>query len=188
MRVMVTGHRPPKVGGYRTPNPTEQWVRSMIHNVLKGMLRKHPKLEGVSGMALGVDTIFAEECVALGIPFIAAVPFADQDNRWPDESRAHYRNLLSEAKKVVIVDQIPSYHSDQFGGKMGERNRWMVEHSKVTISVWDGSKGGTKNTVDLVRYKADRKMLRLNPSTFESTVEDLRDDEEDLVGEMFGVE
>jgi len=158
----------------------------MLRGLLKGMLRKDPKLTAVCGMALGVDTIFAEACVDLGIQFIAAVPFEEQDNRWPEESRKHYRDLLTKAKKVVIVDQVASYHSDQFGGKMGERNRWMVEHSDHAIAVWDGSKGGTGNTVDLLRYK-DRKVLRLNPSTFESSVEEPEPDE-DLVFDMFGSE
>lgn len=186
MRVMITGHRPPKIGGYRTPNPTEQWVRSMLHKILEGMLRKDPDVTAISGMALGADTIFVEECLALGIPFIAAVPFEDQDNRWPEESRKYYRVLLTKAKKVVYVDQVASYHSDHFAGKMNERNRWMVDHSNQAIAVWDGSKGGTGNTVDLLRYK-ERKVLRLNPSTFESSVMEPEPDE-DLVGGMFGAD
>jgi len=162
MRVMVTGHRPARCGGYKTPNPTEQWVRTNLRAVLVGMKARNEKLTAVSGMALGVDTIFAEVCIDLGIPFIAAVPFKDQDSRWPESSQDSYKRLLAAAKKVVIVDEIPSYHSDRFGGKMALRNKWAVDHSTEAIAVWDGSDGGTANAVKLLERKA-RKYLRLDP-------------------------
>lgn len=170
MKVMVTGHRPPGIGGYQTPNPTEQWVRTNLRAILSGLKERDPKLKGVTGMALGVDQIFAELCIELGIPFIAAVPFKDQGSRWPEQSRAHYLELLSKAEKVIIVDEIPAYHSDHFGGKMAMRNKWMVVHSKLTIAVWDGSGGGTQNAVKLARRKG-RKIVRLNPRTLEVTTE-----------------
>lgn len=161
-RVMATGHRPPRIGGYQTPNPMEQWVRENIRSILSGLLTRHPDLEGISGMALGTDQIFAEVCVELGIPFLAAVPFKGQESRWPRESQEEYKVLLDKAKKVVIVDDIGSYHSEQFGGKMAMRNRWMIDHSKIIVAVWNGTAGGTGNTVKMARSRG-RKILRIDP-------------------------
>lgn len=147
MKVMVTGHRPPKIGGYQTPNATEQWVRQVLRKSLVTLGEKHGPLHGITGMALGVDLIYAEECRRLGVPYTAAVPFEGQESRWPEESQNLYHTILKEAKDVVIVDQIPSYHSDHFAGKLILRNKWMIDHSKYVLAVWDGSKGGTEHAV-----------------------------------------
>lgn len=184
-RVMVTGHRPPGIGGYQTPNPTEQWVRSTLRSILEGLKNRHPDLEGVTGMALGVDTIFAEVCIDLEIPFIAAVPFAGQERRWPEESQVRYNTLLKAAKQVVIVDEIKSYHSDRFGGKMHLRNKWMVDHSKLTIAVWDGSDGGTAGAVNMARKRNDRKILIADPIQRTTRVENPKA-EENPIKDMFG--
>lgn len=163
MKVMCTGHRPLKIGGYDTPNPTEQWVRGTLHQTLASLLERHPKLHGLTGMALGTDLLFAEECKRLGIPYTAAVPFAGQEKRWPEASQNRYRMLLKAAEEVVVVDEIPKYHSDHFGGKMVLRNKWLVDHSKLTIAVWDGSgKGGTANAVQMAQKKR-RKVLVFDP-------------------------
>jgi len=163
MRVMVTGHRPPKVGGYRTPNPTEQWVRSSLRTVLKGLQTRHEDLSAVTGMALGADTIFAEVCLELDIPYTAAVPFKGQESRWPEESQIRYWTLLKQAERIVIVDEIPAYHSDHFGGKLHCRNKWMIDHSDMTVAVWDGSDGGTSYTVKGSQRRRGRKILRVDP-------------------------
>lgn len=162
---MVTGHRPPKVGGYQTPNPTEQWVRSSLRTIMERLKVRHEDLTAVTGMALGVDTIFAEVCLELDIPFTAALPFKGQENRWPEESQNKYRTLLKRAAVVVVVDEIPAYRSDHFPGKMACRNRWMVDHSEMTIAVWDGSPGGTANAVKDSKRKRGRKILRADPKT-----------------------
>ena len=135
-------------------------------------------------MALGVDTIFAEVCLELEIPFIAAVPFQDQGNRWPEVSQIRYNTLLKTAKKVVVVDEIAEYHSDHFGGKMALRNKWMVDHSTLTIAVWDGSSGGTEGAVKMSRKK-NQKILFLDPRRRTTCVENPKV-EENLILEMFG--
>jgi len=185
MKVMITGHRPPRIGGYKTPNPTEQWIRTNLRAILRGLKEREPKLEAISGMALGSDMIFAQECIGLDIPLIAAVPFKGQESRWPDSSKTQYQAILRDAQKVVIVDEIGSYHSDHFGGKMALRNKWMLDHSDLSIAVWDGTDGGTANTVAQIRRRADRKMLLLDPSKGTVTSEE-PEVEEDLVAEMFG--
>jgi len=188
MRVMVTAHRPPKIGGYQTPNTTEQWVRANLRATLAGLLERHPDLTAVTGMALGGDQIFAEVCIELGIPFTAAVPFAAQPSRWPDATKALYHRLLKKAAKVVIVDEIASYHSDTFGGKMALRNKWGLDHSDLLVAIWDGTPGGTANTVKMAR-KRGRKILRIDPRAGSVGIEEseAEDDGFDVL-EMFGAE
>lgn len=184
MRVMVTAHRPQKLGGFTYPNPTEHWVRVNLRAVLAKMKAKHPHLEGITGMALGGDQIFAEVCIELSIPFTAAVPFRGQENRWPTSSQDAYRSLLGRAKEVVIVDEIPEYFVESFGGKMAVRNVWMIDHSETAIGVWDGSDGGTGNAVkELLRR--GRKLARLDPLTRTISIEQ-PPDEGPTIFDLFG--
>lgn len=113
-------------------------------------------------MALGTDLIFVEECIQLGIPFIAAVPFKGQESRWPDESQNTYHRLLKRAQRVVYVDEDPMYHGDSYGSKLYMRNKWMVDRASIVIAVWNGSSGGTANAVKSA-IKRDLKVLRLDP-------------------------
>ncbi len=183
MKVMVTGHRPPKIGGFQVPNPIEHWVRVNLRAVLGRMREKYPDLEAISGMALGTDQVFAEICLEMGIPFHAAVAFRGQESRWPASSQDLYRSLLGRAKQVVVVDELPEYRSESFGAKLAVRNVWMIDNSAKAIAVWDGSSGGTGNAVkELLRR--GRKVARLDPQTRTISVEQAPDEGPDIT-EMF---
>lgn len=132
-----TGHRPEKIGGFRTPNATEQKIRQKVCRILVDLA---PDV-CIVGMALGVDQLVAEECVKAGIPFIAAVPCPGQDSLWPEQAKKRYRALLDKAVEVVIVS--PSYSPLA----MQKRNEWMVDHADALVAIWDGSSGGTANCV-----------------------------------------
>jgi len=183
MKAMITGHRPPKLGGYQTPNPIEQWVRASLRALLAKLLRDRPDLKMITGMALGADQICAEVCIDLGIPFIAAVPFEGQEGRWPEQSQSKYRELLEQAERVVVVDEIATYHTDRsVAGKMERRNHWMLDHTDdLVIAVWNGTPGGTGNAVAGARERS-HKILRLNPSTQTISTEKPLPDALDMFG------
>lgn len=158
MIVGVTGHRPDKLGGYEDENPLRSWVRAQIRRHLR-LLRP---LYGISGMALGVDQDFAEACVELSIPFIAAVPFKGQELAWRSHpmTRRKYRALLAKAYEVVIVSE-GVYEN----WKMQARNEWVVDHCNTMLCVFDGSPGGTANAVNYAdRVRRDK--VRIDPREF----------------------
>lgn len=134
--VAVTGHRPDKLGGWKTPNELYDLV---IAGLVKAFEQYKPAYV-ISGMSLGVDQWAAEICVNMNIPFVAAVPFDDQDKIWPPHSKAKYQWLLSKAYQVTKVSQ--GTFSAQ---KMQLRNVWMVNSCHMMIAVWNGSPGGTSN-------------------------------------------
>lgn len=138
MIVSITGHRPDKLGGYKTPNA--------VYDAVKEGLRKHllelkPDFV-VTGMALGTDQWAAEVCVDEKIPFIAAVPFEGQEGKWPPESQERYKKLLACAHQIYIIS--PGGYEPN---KMHIRNRWMVQVCDVLLAVFDGSVGGTSACV-----------------------------------------
>ena len=97
-------------------------------------------------MALGWDTAWAISALRLGVPLVAAVPFAGQESRWPPEARARYRALLAAAAEVVVVS--PGGYSAE---KMQIRNRWMVDRCDALVALWDGGAGGTAGCVAYAR-------------------------------------
>lgn len=149
-----TGHRPPKIGGYKLPNPKYNYICQQTEKIL---LTEQPD-KVISGMALGFDSWLANIAIKLGIPFIAAVPFEGQERAWPMESQKVFHKLLDRAAEVVIVSE---------GGyaayKMQTRNTWMVDQCDKLIAIWDGSKGGTSNCVDYAVSK-NKEIIRINPS------------------------
>ncbi len=162
MIMAVTGHRPDKIYGYWEDHPPYQrppqqiWLRDRICD----QLRKHRPLYGLSGMALGADWDFAECCVMLDIPFIAAVPFVGQEKRWSLPQQRRYHELLRRAYEVVVVSP-GGYSRDA----MIVRNHWLIEHSNTLLAIFNGSPGGTCNTV-LVAAHYKRETIFINPDDF----------------------
>lgn len=146
MKIAITGHRPNKLDNdYELTSPLAEGIRFEIGATIDRLLKeKHLQwsdLVFISGMALGVDTLFALIAVHKNIPFIAAVPCASQPDQWPERSRKKYKTLLALAKQV---------HTVAFGYSaevMQKRNEWMVDNCDLIIAVWDGSTGGTCNCI-----------------------------------------
>lgn len=111
-------------------------------------------------MALGVDQDFAEVCIELGIPLIAAVPFEGQDRLWPTKSQEWYRALLSHAHEVVLVNGGP-YAS----WKLQARNEWICEHISVLLAVFNGTAGGTASTI-LSAHRLGREVIYIDPKEY----------------------
>lgn len=154
LTIAFTGHRIDKLGGYETDEAERNEAR--IKDVIRAALYflRPPRI--ISGMALGVDQWAAEVALELNIPFTAAVPFPEQESRWPAPARRHYLELLRRADKQVAVE--PTFTKAAFQ----RRNAWMVDNCTLLIAVWDGSAGGTANCV---RYAQNvlRPTLYLNP-------------------------
>lgn len=144
MIVAATGHRPDKLGGYS--KDVSRRLRTMAADFMRA--RKPTKV--ISGMALGWDQAWAEAAIELHIPFIAAVPFAGQERRWPESSQSLYRTTIGYADEIVTIGD---YYS---AGAMQKRNEWMVDNSDLVVALWDGSFGGTCNCLAYLDKKKKR--------------------------------
>ena len=133
----ATGHRPDKLGNewdLRGP------ISLRLYHDLVAFAEKHEPTKLISGMALGVDMLWAILGTKLGIPFIAAVPFEGQEKAWPYKSQQLYHKILAQASEVIYVCE-PGYAP----WKMQKRNEWMVDQCDILVAVWDGTNGGTAN-------------------------------------------
>lgn len=150
MKVMITGHRPSRLGGYR-PNPLTTKIKHWLGNTLKFAFNADENLEIISGMALGVDQWWAESGIRLGLPVHAYIPFKNQEKIWPLSSQQKYRNILS---KVTTQKTISQNTNSGWGRAMQLRNKAMVDNADWCIAVWDGTpKGGTWNCIQYIRKK-----------------------------------
>lgn len=167
MKIAITGHRPNKLGNdYELLSPLVHWITNQILEILENqrkllLLKGKPvDITGISGMALGIDTLYAKICTTIGIPFIAAIPFKGQGMRWSIKTQIQYGELLQKANQIFIVADNKFVTYDEYltmpfesmstglvSKYMDMRNKWMVDNCDILIAVWDGSEGGTANCV-----------------------------------------
>ena len=106
----------------------------------------------ICGMALGCDMYCAEAVIALktrhsDITLEAAVPYSGQAENWSEANRRRYNAILSNCDKVTVISE------EYSPACMMRRNRYMVNSSNVLIACYNGSSGGTWNTI---KYAMER--------------------------------
>ena len=142
-RVCFTGHRPEKLA--LSENEVKERLSEQIRKAVS---------EGytafITGMAKGVD-LWAGQIVAdlrdsgSVIRLIAASPYEGFGKGWSPEWRSLYLETLERADLVHYVC------SEYNKGCFMARNKWMVDHSSLVLAVYNGEKGGTRNTIDYAR-------------------------------------
>lgn len=157
MKILAaTGHRPHKLNNeYNYDGPVSKWLREEIKSVL---VSRQPD-EAISGMAIGVDTLFALCCLELKIPLIAAVPFYGQEQRWPQSSKDIFYSILDNPlTKTHIVCE-----GEYAGWKFIRRDHWMVNNSTELLAVYNGDQSG--GTYQTYKYAVDKghPIIRINP-------------------------
>jgi ribonuclease HI len=136
-RVLVAGLRPPELGGY-DPNPVADGVRRRLVEILRAKAALHPDLLVVTGLGLGAEQLGAEAGAEAGVPYVAALPYPDPDEVWPEVSRARYRRLRDGAAAVVTHQSKRPTSRQQAGGATSRRDAWLARLVAEAIVVWDG--------------------------------------------------
>lgn len=144
-RVCFTGHRPEKLLAPESvvKENLEREIRQAVTDGLNVF---------ISGMARGVDIWAAEIVLKLrkkdpSIKLICASPFDGFEKSWNADWQKRYNTIMKEADLVRFI--CPGYSRSCFQ----IRNEWMVDHSARVIAVFNGEKGGTKNTIDYAEQK-----------------------------------
>ncbi len=151
-----TGHRPDKLADEK--DSVIKCLRAEIENAINDGFNCF-----ITGMAPGVD-VWAAECVIdfqrdYDIKLICAVPFPGFcDGGRPDKKECEH--ILSNAFSKECIS------SHYYPAVFQVRNKWMVDKSELVIAVFNGTKGGTKNTVDYARRKGVKVVNTLYPETF----------------------
>lgn len=101
MKVMITGHRPDRLGGYNELNPIAMRVKDEMKKELKKIVDKNDDVELISGMALGADQWFAEIGYDMGLKIHSYIPFVGQEKKWDERMKKHYWDLVVPSQMKV---------------------------------------------------------------------------------------
>ncbi len=156
-----TGHRPEKLPwGLDEGDPRCIAIKFSLSREIEGLYHRGFR-HFISGMAMGCDLYFAEAALELREKFPdltveGAVPCPTQADRWPEEQRRRWQDILARCDLESMVQQ----HYDRFC--MLRRDRYMVDRSAAILAVFDGRSGGTQYTLN---YAMDKKLeiLLLDP-------------------------
>lgn len=136
-RIGITGHR-----------DLDEPTRGMVRSVLRSIVRAYSPAElvGVTCLADGADTLFAQAVTAHGGRLEVVVPSARYRECLPAPHRRVYDDLLSEAAIVHRLDHVEPGPTAYSAG--GERMLALIDR---LVAVWDGlparGVGGTAEVV-----------------------------------------
>lgn len=147
-----TGHRPQKLPWkFNEEDPRCVELKRKLYDITEAVY-----LSGVrhflSGMAQGCDLYFCETVIELrnrypDITLEAAIPCETQAEKWSEAERERYFRLVEQCDVETMVQR--AYTPDC----MTKRNQYLVDNSSVIIAVYDGTFGGTMQTVMFAKRK-----------------------------------
>ena len=160
MIIAVTGHRPDRLWGYNLSHSKYKELSSLMYNFLE----KNNAIYCISGMALGVDTVFAITSIkyrnnnpSKNIIVECAIPCRNHTSKWQQEDKLRYLRMIEEADIITKVSN-ESYQP----WLMQKRNEYMVDKCELLLGIWNGSKGGTGNCINYAKKK-NREIHIINP-------------------------
>ena len=142
-RCCFTGHRPEKLR--ITESELERRLEREIQKAVGSGFTTF-----ISGGAKGTDIIAAEIVLRLRrsdprLKLICALPHEGFGEHWGGGWTERFCHVVDEADLAKYVCRAFSYATYQ------TRNEWMVRHSALVIAVYNGGKGGTRNTLLFAR-------------------------------------
>lgn len=135
--LVVTGHKPPEIGGYG-PNETASRILDKLTEIIAAKKELSPDLRLLTGLGLGVEQLAAQAALAAGVPFTAILPYPDQQKVWPKQSQDAYLKLLAQADGEVLLQPTTPETRQAAGGALNRKNAWLARHAADAVVVWDG--------------------------------------------------
>lgn len=153
MRVGISGHQRLRDDG------AWEWVRRQMLGCLSPL---PPPVVGVTSLAVGADTVFAEVVIGLGGSLEVVVPFGGYEERFAaGGDRRKYRALLGRAARVEVLRRGGTDEEAYYAA--GKR---VADLSDLLLLVWDGKPAaGLGGTGDIAEYarRHRKSVIHLNP-------------------------
>ncbi|TLF74364.1 hypothetical protein [Nocardia cyriacigeorgica] len=142
-KIAITGHRglPPD-------------VTALVDAALQAEVGKRDdgRLTGISCLADGPDSLFAQAVLERGGELVVVVPAHEYRDSLPTEHHAVYDELRSAATKVIELDRDSS---DPEAHQAGSER--MLDEADELLAVWDGKPArGYGGTADVVAAARER--------------------------------
>ncbi|MFJ4685917.1 hypothetical protein [Streptomyces sp. NPDC088789] len=122
----------------------------LVRDALREVLKPYDDgpLTGVSCLAKGSDSLFAEVVLELGGRLVAVIPSQDyRRNKVKPDHMDTFDRLTSVADEVLVLP-----HASANRSAYEDANRTLLQRAERLVAVWDGSPpsgkgGGTADTV-----------------------------------------
>lgn len=107
----------------------------------------------ITGGAKGVDIVAAESVLTVRermnglVKLVVALPYPTFGRRWGLEWGFRFDGVMEKADGIISVSPKCSRQAYQ------KRNEWMVDHSSLVLAVYNGTPGGTQNTLDYAKKR-----------------------------------
>jgi ribonuclease HI len=134
--LVVFGHRPPELGGYR-PNAVADTVRRKVAEIFRAKRELEPDLVIVTGLLLGAETLAAEAARDAAIPYIVVRPYPNPEQAWPRESQERFTTLTEGAIDVITLQRKPPESKAKAGAALARRDAWLARQAREAVLVWD---------------------------------------------------
>lgn len=162
--VSFTGHRPSKFSfGYNENNVDCIKLKSLLINEIENLYLSGYKVF-LTGCAMGVDMWCAEIVLDLkrkfnDIELYCIMPFKNQSERWAEDYKVRFNYIIKNCDKALLLQK--EYDANCYF----KRNKFLVKHSTVIISVYDEkhSNSGTKNTLNYA-LSLNKNIILINPN------------------------
>ena len=158
--VSFTGHRPEKLPYFCDDDPMLVDMKERLKIQIEKLIAEGAECF-YSGMARGADIWCAQIVIELknkypDIKLSAVIPCKTQTEKWDETSTAVYNDILSKCDKTIYI-------SDKYTKTcMLKRDRALVDLCDVLVAVFDGTKGGTKYTVEYAQ-KMHKRVIIIPP-------------------------
>lgn len=144
-RCCFTGHRPEKL------HSSEILVKAALVKEIWTAYQAGFRTF-LTGIARGVDIWAGELVLRLrsshqDVHLICVLPHPDFEKRWDAEWQERYRALRQQADYEVTICEAACRSAYQ------RRTEWLVDHSARVIAIYNGTKGGTRNTIEYAMQK-----------------------------------
>jgi len=161
-----TGHRPK---GFPYPygkdgQKHKEYLKQLKDKILLAF-NEYGVTRFISGMAIGVDTDFAEIVLNLRetehypVSLECAIPGVNQTLKWSEKDKKRYAAILERADEINYISGFTVTDA------LLKRNRYMVDKSDMVIAVFNGiEKGGTWYTIKYAKKQNKRiEIIPLQP-------------------------
>jgi ribonuclease HI/uncharacterized phage-like protein YoqJ len=137
-KVLVSGHRPPELGGYEA-NPVAGGVLRQLTEILAALAVMHPDLLVVTGLGLGAEQLGAEAALAAGVPYAVVQPYPSPESVWPDAAQERYHDLARQASVAVLLERKAPDTKQKAGAALRRRDAWLARNVDEAVVVWNGA-------------------------------------------------
>lgn len=148
--------------GFDETDPRCVQFKARLREEIERVVTERKIRRFIIGMTLGADTYAAEIVLVLRdrypITLECALAHEGQADRWEEPDRDRYFSIVERCDRETMLQT--HYTLDC----VFRRNRYMVDHSKLLLAVYNGYPGGTAQTVNYAK-QIGREIILIDPES-----------------------